>query len=148
MFCKNCGKEIKDGDTFCRECGGKIDSDNISKPVSEIKTSNNLNNMSDNINVDDSLMWILAFTPIIAAVLSFYTGIYGYALTALIYISNCILCYFDEEKLKKLGFNKLDGAARWLVPCYIYKRGIMVNKQNQGLAQTVIWAVLFVITLF
>ena len=26
MFCKNCGKEMKDGDMFCRECGEKNES--------------------------------------------------------------------------------------------------------------------------
>ena len=25
MFCKNCGKEIHEGDSFCRECGTKVD---------------------------------------------------------------------------------------------------------------------------
>lgn len=25
MFCKNCGKEMKNGDTFCRECGAKAE---------------------------------------------------------------------------------------------------------------------------
>ena len=28
MFCKNCGKEIKDGVAFCSECGAKIESAN------------------------------------------------------------------------------------------------------------------------
>lgn len=29
MFCPNCGKEIKDGDLFCGECGFKIDDSNV-----------------------------------------------------------------------------------------------------------------------
>ncbi len=26
MFCKNCGKELKDGAVFCEECGAKVES--------------------------------------------------------------------------------------------------------------------------
>ena len=33
MFCKDCGKEMKDGTTLCPECGTKTESSNV-KPVS------------------------------------------------------------------------------------------------------------------
>ncbi|MCM1226851.1 MAG: zinc ribbon domain-containing protein [Clostridium sp.] len=42
MICKNCGKEMKNGDVFCRECGAKTESNNT---VQSSKI--NLNNVMD-----------------------------------------------------------------------------------------------------
>lgn len=34
MFCKNCGKELKDGSAFCSYCGTKVEANPIEEPVS------------------------------------------------------------------------------------------------------------------
>lgn len=31
MFCKNCGKEMKEGTTFCPECGAKVESNTVAQ---------------------------------------------------------------------------------------------------------------------
>lgn len=35
MFCPNCGKEVKDGDMFCGECGAKVTLDDQAEPLKE-----------------------------------------------------------------------------------------------------------------
>lgn len=35
MFCPNCGKEVKDGDMFCGECGAKVTLDDQTEPLKE-----------------------------------------------------------------------------------------------------------------
>lgn len=40
MFCKNCGKEMKDGSAFCAECGTMTESSNVKQVSSEMPVSN------------------------------------------------------------------------------------------------------------
>ena len=49
MFCKDCGKEMKDGTTLCPECGTKTESSNVKQvsnemPVSDTNYNSNFNN--------------------------------------------------------------------------------------------------------
>lgn len=144
MYCKNCGKEIKDGVRFCDNCGFEIGA----AQSNENSKTGVPQNSAARYDVTDTLMWILTFTPILASVAAVILGIYGFVLTILVYVSNCLICYFDEKKLRECGYEELSGSASWFVPSYIYKRGKMLDRNNIGLAQTIIWSVLFFITFF
>ena len=39
MFCKDCGKEMKDGTTLCPECGTKTESSNVKQVSNEMPVS-------------------------------------------------------------------------------------------------------------
>ena len=40
MYCKNCGKEVKEGEKFCRECGTSLDNNTTGKKVEPITVNN------------------------------------------------------------------------------------------------------------
>ena len=50
MFCKNCGKEIKDGVAFCSECGAKIEGSNGGSITVENTTKTNVS-VEENRNI-------------------------------------------------------------------------------------------------
>ena len=48
MFCRNCGKEIKDGSTFCPYCGQQIMKADLKKETVEVKGSEDLEQQKKN----------------------------------------------------------------------------------------------------
>lgn len=111
-------------------------------------------------HVNNTLVWILAFAPIIGLILEYFVaGIvhsdnqlaaeisvqsnkYWFVTLAL----NIVLSIFDEKQLKKAGHNtdKFKGWT-WLVPVYLYQRA---KNMKHNMAYFVVWIVCFVITLF
>ena len=109
-------------------------------------------------HINNTLIWVLAFAPIIGLMLEYFVaGLqYGNTQVAEIAVSNnkywfvtlalnIGLAFFDEKRLKKAGHNtdKFKGWV-WLVPVYLYQRA-KATKQN--LAYFIVWIVCFVLTL-
>lgn len=67
MYCRNCGHEIKEGDTFCTNCGAFVDSD----PVNDIN-NNKTTNYNSEAFVDNGnpLVGVLSFfIPVLGIIL-------------------------------------------------------------------------------
>ncbi len=70
MYCRNCGHEVKDGDTFCTNCGALVDSSNNANNTNSTNNTNeNKVNYNSNVYVDHG-------NPSIAA-LSFFVPVMG-----------------------------------------------------------------------
>lgn len=94
--------------------------------------------------VDNTVIWVLAFAPVIGLFLEgFFGSLLGIATDSLWFITvvlNIILATADESKLKKAGHDTSKMGAAWLVPVYLYKRaGIL----KQTYAYFTVWCVLF-----
>ncbi|MCJ0765364.1 DUF4339 domain-containing protein [Variovorax terrae] len=110
-------------------------------------------------HIDNTVVWVLAFAPLIGAVLEYVVaGIvhrgnqyaaqsamdsnkYWFVTVGL----NIALAYFDEKRLVAAGHNtdKFKGWT-WLVPVYLYQRS-KATKQN--LAYFIVWIACFVLML-
>jgi len=105
-------------------------------------------------HVNNSVVWILAFAPIIGFVLEYAVAglVYGdspaaeAAATAnqFWFVSlalNIALCYWDARKLRQAGHDtaKFKGWV-WLVPVYLYQRA---KAMKQNLAYFIVWIVCF-----
>ena len=98
--------------------------------------------------VDNTIIWVLAFAPIIGLFLEqFFSGLTGASEGALWFITlglNIVLGYMDEKKLKAAGHDTSQMGAVWLVPVYLFKRA-KVLKHNY--AYFIVWCVLFALLL-
>lgn len=109
-------------------------------------------------HVNNTLIWVLAFAPIIGLVLEYVVAgaQYGNNVLAemavkgnkywfITVILNIGLAFFDEKRLKKAGHNtdKFKGWV-WLVPVYLYQRA---KNTKQNLAYFIVWIVCFVLTI-
>lgn len=109
-------------------------------------------------HVNNSLIWVLAFAPLIGLVLEYFVsgllhrdqyaaeqaadeGKYWFVTVAL----NIGLSYLDERRLQMAGHNtdKFKGWT-WLVPVYLYRRAAALR---QNLAYFVVWIVCFAVVL-
>lgn len=85
--------------------------------------------------VNNTLVWIIAFIPVIGALFSF---------GSIVFLAvNIILTYLDENNLKKCGCDTSALGYAWLIPMYLYKRAKLLN---QNKAYFVIWCITFVIS--
>ena len=140
MLCSQCGATNEPNVQFCTYCGSnlqKILSKSIESPTD-----------ASAVVVNNTLVWWLAFTPIIGVVVA---GLLA-ALTRkhisyfwwVTLILNIGLSMFDEQMLKKAGHDTEKMGGAWLVPVYLYKRAQVLNQNN---AYFIVWTVLFVLTL-
>ncbi len=109
--------------------------------------------------VNNTVIWILAFAPIIGSILEYMfarivfhnadvasimveSGKYWFITVAL----NIGLSYYDAYCLQKAGHDtsKFKGMA-WLIPVYLYQRA---KALKHNLAYFITWIVCFVITIF
>jgi hypothetical protein len=109
-------------------------------------------------HVNNSLVWILAFAPLLGLFLEYFVsgimhgntdaadvavseGKYWFVTLAL----NIGLSYFDERRLQQAGHNtdKFKGWV-WLVPVYLYQRAVALK---QNLAYFIVWIVCFALVL-
>ena len=100
--------------------------------------------------VDNRIVWLLAFAPIISGIIeSQVQNIFEIErnLWVLGLIVNVALSMFDEKKLNEAGHNTraLGLGSAWLVPVYLFKRA-KVLKHNK--AYFVVWIVSFFFDLF
>lgn len=111
------------------------------------------------VHVNNTIVWILAFAPLIGLVLEYVVAgaLYGNEWQAQVavkenkfwYITlalNLCLCFFDERKLKKAGIDtsKFSGWV-WLVPVYLYQRARYLK---QNLAYFIVWIATFALIIF
>ena len=102
-------------------------------------------------DINNTLVWILAFVPIIGTVLEYLiSGAIGATSGSLWVVSvilNCILCITDKRKLKKAGYNtkQLMLWAIFLVPIYLFRRAYLLKQKN---VYAIVWCVTFAILLF
>ncbi|PAU59200.1 hypothetical protein BZL41_17010 [Pseudomonas sp. PIC25] len=109
-------------------------------------------------HVNNTLVWVLAFAPILGLFLESFIAMLVYgnehrAMNAvadgkLFYITvalNILLSFLDEKRLQKAG-HKTDAFKGWvwLVPVYLYQRA---KHLKQNLAYFVVWVVCFVLVL-
>lgn len=94
--------------------------------------------------VNNTIVWILAFAPIIGGVLeAFLSGLFHTksALLAFVTIAlNIGLSILDEKKLNAAGHNTeaLGLGSAWLVPVYLYKRA---KALKHNMAYFIVWIV-------
>jgi len=111
-------------------------------------------------HVNNTIIWVLAFAPLIGYLLEWVVAgaiykdnefaeqvamanrKYWFVTLGL----NIILSFFDEKKLRNAGHNtnKFRGWI-WLVPVYLYQRA-KATKQN--LSYFIVWIVCFILVLF
>lgn len=66
MYCKNCGHEVRDDDTFCLNCGAEIDK----TPVNYTPANDNKHHTTINVDNPNPLVGILCFLmPILGLIL-------------------------------------------------------------------------------
>lgn len=109
--------------------------------------------------VNNTIIWILAFAPIIGSILEYILVIarHGETLEAAVALAesrywavtlclNILLCWLDERQLKKAGWNtgKFRGWL-WLVPVYIYQRA---KTLGQGMGYVLTWWGAFIVSFF
>ena len=109
--------------------------------------------------VNNTIVWVLAFAPLIgaflegavAAAVNHNNALAEQAIDANKYwyvtvILNVALSYLDENRLRKAGVNtdKFKGMT-WLVPVYLFKRA---KNLKQNLAYFIVWLICFVVLLF
>lgn len=110
-------------------------------------------------HVNNTLVWVLAFAPLIGLMLEYFVAGAVYSdnqLAATLAVQsskfwfitlalNIGLAFFDEKRLKKAGHNtdKFKGWV-WIVPVYLYQRA---KQTKQNLAYFIVWIVCFVLVL-
>ena len=110
-------------------------------------------------HVNNTIVWILAFAPIIGAFLEYFFALMmadgneivaahnvaeGYYFLITIAL-NIILSFMDEMKLEKAGISteKFKGMV-WLVPVYLFQRA---KALKHNLAYFIVWIVCFLLML-
>lgn len=97
------------------------------------------NSKSKSIQVDNTLVWILAFAPIVGGIIDLMLGIWISTL-----IINIGLSLLDEKKLEKQGIDMSQLGNAWLVPVYLYKRA---KYFGHSMAYFIVWLVTFFISM-
>lgn len=144
VFCRGCGKEIHDTANSCPHCGALQAVVENSSPTASAPIS----------HVDNTLVWVLAFAPIIGGLLeialayavhgsqyraekAIASGYYFWVTVVL----NIVLCIFDEKKLKGAGINTDPFGPVFLVPVYLFKRAKILRHHPP--AYFITWIVCF-----
>lgn len=145
MFCRNCGSKISVSEKckFCDKCGVLLEPISQNEAFYDGKNTDNESFYNENENkntqpdleIDNTLIWILAFVPIIGTVWKF-----GIILFLLV---NCILTYFDEKNLKKLGCDTTELGNTWLIPVYLYNRAKMFD---HDMGYFIVWCITFILS--
>jgi hypothetical protein len=82
-------------------------------------------------DVNNTLVWILAFVPLLDTLVASFLNIETTISTILIVLTNCILCIIDERQIKKAGHNpkELLAWAIFLVPVYLFRRASVLKQK-------------------
>lgn len=91
--------------------------------------------MQNPTTVSNTIVWIIAFIPVIGAFFAF--GFLAFL------IINIVLCSVDDNMLKKAGYDTTSLGNTWLIPVYLYKRAEMFHHSK---AYFIVWCVTFVIS--
>ncbi|MDD2338536.1 MAG: zinc ribbon domain-containing protein [Geobacteraceae bacterium] len=146
MKCPFCKEDIQDGAIKCRHCGSMLNSSETvaAEAIPQFAMpQQGIQHMAQ--QVDNTLIWTLAFAPILGAILEQVlkntlgnAWLFQFATLAL----NITLAVMDEKKLQQLGYDTSSFGGAWLIPVYLYKRAKMFN---HNLAYFIVWIVCFVI---
>lgn len=157
IFCPECGNQVSEHAIQCGNCSFPIAS---LKNIQSTNTTgasgltNHQNKVVQPQKVNNTIVWFLAFAPLIGTFLQgFITGaIYGddwyyyydkfWLVTVVL---NVILSSIDESKLKALGYDTDELGSNWLVPIYLYRRAKMLGHDQ---AYFWVWIVLFTLDFF
>lgn len=97
--------------------------------------NNIVNSNNETKKVNNILVWIVAFIPIVGTLFSFGSFVF--------LAVNIVLTYFDENALKKAGYDTSVLGNAWLIPVYLYKRANMLNHNK---LYFIIWCITFLIS--
>jgi hypothetical protein len=128
MFCENCGGRIKTAENFCMHCGAKV---TPAAPVPGVFSASGTSGVSgmSSMFVNNMLAWVVAVVPLAGAIVELL--LFGKANPTLFWvywIINSLICYIDENSLKKAGADTR-GFKGWvlIIPVYLYKRTKLLN---------------------
>ncbi len=102
-------------------------------------------------DINNTLVWILAFVPILGTVLEYLiSGAIGVTSASLWFVTvilNTVLCIIDQRKLKRAGYQikELLVWAIFLVPVYLFRRAYILKQKN---IYAIVWCLTFAILLF
>ena len=173
MNCNKCGAtDLPGGAQFCTYCGASTaPSPNGSNETGLAQPSVAPNGAApagspiqellakaqgSGLRVDDRLVWVLAFMPLIGEFIQrlvaelIYGNSFGAAIAVrsgkfwwVILLINVALCWQDERNLKAAGVDTSKfGKSLWLIPLYLYQRAAALK---HTLAYFIVWCVCFVI---
>lgn len=148
VFCRGCGKEIHDTANACPHCGAPQGI--VSRPGQNSATL-------PSISTNNTLVWILAFAPIIGSILEYILAylVHGNEYRAQIALSkgyyfwvtlilNIVLSVLDEKNLQKSNIDTAPFGSAFLVPVYLFKRAKVLN---QNKAYFIVWIACFAVAL-
>lgn len=156
IFCPECGTQVSEYAQQCVKCAYPIKT-RLANETSDDNNQIEVNSYKNNsINVSNTIVWILAFAPLIGLFFQgflqgFITSITGQYYTyekfwwATLGL-NIILCSIDLNNLKKLGIDttKINSWVLILVPIYLYKRADLL-RQSQSYFW--VWLIVFLISI-
>jgi ribosomal protein L37E len=143
IYCPDCGTQVSEHAQVCTKCAYPISKRNNQQTESNQKNST-LHNVNSNINTiqtNNTIIWILAFAPIIGA---FLEGLMMRGHSKFWFFTlalNILLCYLDDKKLKEAGVDTEKIGSYWLIPVYLYNRA---NYLGQNQAYFWVWIATFV----
>lgn len=146
MRCPFCKEDILEGAIKCRHCGSMLSdgSEAVMQGIPAFAMS--CQDTSCQVNkVDNTLVWILAFAPILGAICGQVLKDSlesGWMLQFPTLALNIVLAVMDQKKLRQQGYDTSSLGKTWLIPTYLYKRAKLFH---HSLAYFIVWIVCFML---
>lgn len=153
IFCPECGTKLSEHAVQCLNCAYPIASRraNPSQQVYQHRAHNHPS-IPHEKRIDNTLIWFLAFAPLIGSFLEgFFWGFLSTYTQSNLSIDrfwwvtialNIILCAIDEKRLEQKGVDVDKLGSAWLVPVYLYKRATLLQ---QSPAYFWVWIACFIL---
>ncbi len=102
-------------------------------------------------DINNTLVWILAFMPILGTVLEYIIvgalGIYTTSIWVITVAFNIMLCMSDEMMLRKAGYSNVNRIV-WtvfIIPIYLFSRAKLLKQHN---TYAIVWCITFLVLIF